>query len=196
MEKNSCKVCIECSIEKKLEEFYFLKKRNVFRNKCKKCCLKMKKINYANNLKVRLKAKNNQRDYRLKNKDKIDSYKPRKNELKKNRMRTDSIFKLGDNISSLLRISFKYGKYPKKSKSTEILGCSIDEFKIYLEKQFEPWMNWSNHGKYNLNIKTWQLDHKIPISSAKTKEDMIKLNHFTNFQPLETIVNIIKSNKY
>jgi len=37
--------------------------------------------------------------------------------------------------------------------------------------------------------ETWDLDHKIPISSAKTEEDVLKLNHYTNFQPLCSYTN-------
>lgn len=197
METNTLKTCVKCEIEQEIKNFYFIKKRNHFLGKCKECCKNTKKIYYEKNIiDIRIKAKDNQKKYRLLNKDIIAAYKSRKNELVKNRRKTDSIFKLGDNISALLRISFKSKNCPKRSKSTDILGCSIIEFKVYLEKQFEPWMNWENHGIYNPNKKTWQLDHKIPVSSAKTEEEMIKLNHYTNFQPLETIANIVKSNKH
>ena len=50
-------------------------------------------------------------------------------------------------------------------------------------------MNWDNAGK-------WHLDHIIPISSAKNEEDIIKLNHYTNFQPLWAIDNLTKGNRY
>ena len=35
----------------------------------------------------------------------------------------------------------------------------------------------------------WDLDHITPISSAKTEEDVIRLNNYTNFQPLCSKVN-------
>lgn len=58
-------------------------------------------------------------------------------------------------------------------------------------------MNWDNHGKYTGNYnETWQYDHIIPISSATTEEEIIKLNHYTNFQPLCSKKNQIdKRNK-
>jgi len=70
------------------------------------------------------------------------------------------------------------------------LGCSFEEFKIYLESKFEDWMTWENKGLYNgyLNYG-WDIDHKIPISSATTEEEMIKLNHYTNLQPLCSYTN-------
>lgn len=51
-------------------------------------------------------------------------------------------------------------------------------------------MNWENHGKYNgaLNFG-WDLDHIIPLATAKCTDDIIKLNHYTNFQPLCSKVN-------
>ena len=46
-------------------------------------------------------------------------------------------------------------------------------------------MNWDNYGLYNGELDYgWDLDHIIPISSAKTEEDIIRLNHYTNLQPL------------
>ena len=56
-------------------------------------------------------------------------------------------------------------------------------------------MNWENNGVYDKNKMTWQLDHIKPISLAKSEEEVILLNHYTNFQPLESLKNILKSNK-
>ena len=51
-------------------------------------------------------------------------------------------------------------------------------------------MTWDNYGKYNGCINFgWDIDHIIPISSAKTEEEVYKLNHFSNFQPLCSKVN-------
>lgn len=80
--------------------------------------------------------------------------------------------------------------YSKKSKTIQILGCSYVEFKEHLENQFKPWMNWENHGKYNGTLNYgWDIDHIIPVSSAKTEAEVIQLNHFSNFQPLCSKVN-------
>jgi len=50
-----------------------------------------------------------------------------------------------------------------------------------LESKFEDWMNWDNQGKYNGEFNYgWDINHIIPISSAKTEDDIIKLNHYTN----------------
>jgi hypothetical protein len=49
-------------------------------------------------------------------------------------------------------------------------------------------MSFENHGK-------WHLDHIVPISSAKTEEEVIALNHHTNFQPLWAFDNLSKGNR-
>ena len=51
-------------------------------------------------------------------------------------------------------------------------------------------MNWDNYGRYNGELNYgWDIDHKIPTSSAITEEDVIKLNHYTNLQPLCSFIN-------
>jgi hypothetical protein len=125
------------------------------------------------------------REHYLKNKDKIESY---RNEWRNNKLKTDSLFKLTYYTRSLIRKTFKRNGYSKKSKAYEILGCTFDEFKLHLEKQFKEGMNWSNQGE-------WHLDHIYPVSLAKDEKELIRLNHYTNFQPLWAIDNIKKSNK-
>ena len=56
-------------------------------------------------------------------------------------------------------------------------------------------MNWENYGKYNGNYKNgWDIDHIIPLNKAKTPEDVIKLNHYTNLQPLDSYINRVIKN--
>ena len=80
--------------------------------------------------------------------------------------------------------------YIKKSKTNEILGCSFEEFQFHLENKFENWMNWDNRGLYNGDFNYgWDIDHIIPLSSAKTEDEIIKLNHYSNLQPLCSYTN-------
>ena len=128
------------------------------------------------------KVKENRKGYYLKNKEKeVKAYV----EYRKNRKLIDEIFKLKGNIRCLITNSFKKYKFKKSSKTAIIFGCSFEKFKNHLESNFEPWMNWDNHGLYNGEFDYgWDIDHIIPLSSAKTEEDVIRLNHFSNFQPL------------
>ena len=76
----------------------------------------------------------------------------------------------------------------KKNKTFEIVGCSPQFLKEHLEKQFVDGMTWENRSE-------WHIDHKIPLSSAKTEEELYKLCHYTNLQPLWAEENLKKSNK-
>ena len=49
-------------------------------------------------------------------------------------------------------------------------------------------MSWENQGK-------WHIDHIIPLSSATNKDELYKLCHFTNLQPMWAIDNIRKGAK-
>ena len=69
-------------------------------------------------------------------------------------------------------------------------NCSFEVLKLYLESKFETWMNWDNYGLYNGKLNYgWDIDHIIPLCSALKEEDVIKLNHYTNLQPLCSKVN-------
>jgi hypothetical protein len=86
-------------------------------------------------------------------------------------------------------------KGSKDVTSLEVVGMgSWEEFKLYIEFQFEEGMSWSNHGK-GINNTTWHIDHIIPISSAKTLEEVKELNHHSNLRPMWGSDNIRKSNK-
>ena len=137
-----------------------------------------------------------QKEYRLKNSDKLldqkkEYYKNNKesrNVYQKNKRLNDPLFKLRNSISSLILISIKKIGYSKNSKTYEILGCSYEEFKIHLENQFTEGMTWKNQGQ-------WHMDHIYPVSLATDENHLIKLNHYTNFQPLWAEDNIKKGNK-
>lgn len=78
----------------------------------------------------------------------------------------------------------------KNNSLAKILGISFIDFKIYIENQFDQNMNWNNYGKY------WHIDHIKPLCLAKTEDEMYKLNHYTNLQPLEALENLRKSSKF
>jgi hypothetical protein len=51
-------------------------------------------------------------------------------------------------------------------------------------------MTWDNKGLYNGELNYgWDIDHVIPVSSGMTEEEVVKLNHFTNLQPLCSKIN-------
>lgn len=123
--------------------------------------------------------------YYEKNKDKVIARTSANDRI---RRKNDPLYAFRKQVRSTIATRAFSGR---KSKSTEqILGCTIDFFISYIESKFEPWMNWSNRGLYNGTFNFgWDVDHIIPISSAKTQEEAIKLSHYTNLQPLCSKVN-------
>jgi len=184
------KKCVKCNIEKNLTEFIKQKRnKDGYRNDCKICAKEYFKEYYLKNLEnIKTKTK----EYQLNNLEKIKEYnfnnKVNRNNRDKKRKLENPLFKLRCNIRTRICSSIKNNGYTKKSVSHKILGCSFEKFKQHLEKQFTKGMTWENAGK-------WHLDHIYPVSLAKTEEELIKLNHYTNFQPLWAIDNIIKGNK-
>lgn len=121
------------------------------------------------------------------NKDKV---RKAKNDYMTKRLLEDPLFKIKHNISCSIRRGFKNNGFKKKNKTENILGCSIESFKKYIESKWEPWMNWDNYGLYNGEERYgWDLDHIKAISSAINESDVIELNHFSNFQPLCSYIN-------
>jgi hypothetical protein len=106
---------------------------------------------------------------------------------RKKRYQQDELFRLKVNIRNTILRGLQN---PKSSRTEEILGCSIQSFKDFIESKFKDGMNWNNQGKNG-----WELDHIIPLDSAETDDQVLKLNHYTNFQPLWGEQNRKKSNK-
>jgi hypothetical protein len=151
-------------------KYYLLKKEDI---------LLKRKINYLNNKESKIEY---QKKYQQNNKDKRNKY-------FSERRKTDDLFRLITNIRNLINNSFYEMNYSKTSKTQEILGCSFEELKSYLELKFEPWMTWKNRGIYNGELNNgWDI-HIIPLSEAISVDDIIKLNHYTNLQPLCSKIN-------
>jgi len=147
------------------------------------------------------KSKQSSKEYKNRNKDKVkkyaNSYKKRRRELDAFKKATDPLYSLKYKIRSSITKIFSRKGLVKNKKTLEILGCSYEEFKEYIESKFESWMNWNNRGKYNGELSYgWDIDHIIPIHTAKTEEDIIRLNHFTNLQPLCSKINRDIKNRF
>ena len=199
--KKPIKNCIKCKEQKELIEFYkHPHTKDGYLGTCKICCNKHNKNQYKNNkeyfIEYRKENKEKSKEYYLNNFKKTKEYykkyhlenKNKRNNNEKNRKLIDPLYKLSCNIRTLICISIKGNGFTKKSKTCEYLGCSFEEFKKHIENKFSENMNWENR-------KEWHLDHIYPVSLAKDEQHLIKLNHYTNFQPLWAIDNIKKGNK-
>lgn len=166
------KKCTKCKEEKEILFFgYRDKKSKTLKSHCKKC-ISIRKSKWSTD-----------------NKEKITEY---KRSWKNKRKKIDPIYKLDDNIRKIILNAFKKGinQSSKKAKAEKILGCTIVEFLNHIESKFSDGMTFENHG-----LKGWHLDHIVPTYFAKTEEELLKLNHYTNFQPLWAKDNLLKSNK-
>ena len=105
------------------------------------------------------------------------------------RRNNDVLFKLSSNIRSRIRVYLKSKNIKKNNKTFDIVGCTPDFLKEHLEKQFTEGMSWELIGKHI------HIDHIKPLSSAKTEEEIYKLCHYTNLQPLWAKENLSKGKK-
>lgn len=156
---------------KRMREYYQLNKEKI--------CLYQKTYSEKNSLKINEKKK----VYKKNNWDKI--YKKIKYKRENNIQ-----FKLADSLRTRLRRALK-ANY-KSGSSVRDLGCTIEELKILIEKQFEEgmtWENWKIHG--------WHLDHIIPLANFDLTDrgQFLKACHYTNLQPLWASDNLKKGAK-
>jgi hypothetical protein len=193
--------CISCGLNKDRYLYEFKDKYNnsKFRKKCKECFLLSKKekekfhnkIKYEKNKKRILEKRkllyqNNKERIKLYLEDNKEKIKKRVKQYKRNRRLNDPLYRLRNNISRRIRRCLN----TKTTKTNIILGCSSLEFKLYLESKFESWMSWENYGLYNGELNYgWDIDHIIPLSSTLSEDEIIKLNHYTNLQPLDSYIN-------
>jgi hypothetical protein len=188
------KTCNRCNIEKELFEFNKnSSSKDGLRHYCRDCQKQMA-LNYSEKKGDELKEK--KRLWKLNNPDKVkESYKKSyakygKIHSKKtsDRYKNDSIYRLKQLLRKRLRDILRSKQIHKKVHTLDILGCSPSYLKEHLEHQFKEGMNWDNQGK-------WHIDHIIPLSSGNTEEEIIKLCHYTNLQPLWAIDNMKKGSK-
>ena len=117
-----------------------------------------------------------------------ENYKPRKQEQRKERRDSDPVFNLTNRLRCRLWKYLKILNITKTNKTFDIVGCFPQFLKEHLETQFTDGMTWDNRSE-------WHIDHIIPLSSAKTQDELYKLCHYENLQPLWAEDNLKKSNK-
>lgn len=129
----------------------------------------------------------NKRNYYLKNREYLIKVNVARNI---ERRKVDVIHNLKSKLRTQIVVNLIKRKYKKCLKTEELLGADIETVKAHIESLFASDMTWENHGTYG-----WHIDHKVPLASAKTQEDVQKLFHYTNLQPLWAIDNLRKGAK-
>lgn len=198
------KKCSKCGVEKSLEDFPQRKKRKDGRDsRCTDCA----KIYYQNNKEKLFKRRREHfeenkdrilqyhKDYRQSHKEEFKKYGAKSRNKLKNVNKEEKLqkrrewekqardkrsgYKLKQNISRRIRSGLS-GKI-KSDTTVNLLGCTIEEFKLYLENQFTEGMSWENYGLHG-----WHIDHIIPCHTFDlTDPEQQKICfHYTNQRPL------------
>jgi hypothetical protein len=136
-------------------------------------------------------------EYYLKNKERLNAYSKeyqQKNKAKilakaleytKRRRKEDIKYRIKLSLRARLHEALKGNS--KSSSTIKLLGCTLDELKLYLQDRFTKNMNWNNYGD-------WHIDHIKPCDSFDlTKdEEQKKCFHYSNLQPLWALENLKK----
>jgi hypothetical protein len=142
------------------------------------------------------------KDWREKNKEQLKQKRKEyyiKNKVKrreknlmyvKKRFKEDFIFKLKARLRCRIYNYLKRKGYRKNCSSMSLIGIDKDGLRNHIENKFKEGMTWDNYGFYG-----WHIDHIIPLCSAKSEEELYKLFHYTNLQPLWWNENLSKSSK-
>jgi hypothetical protein len=184
------KVCSKCGQLKDTCEFSSSKRnKNGLRGECKEC-QKYYYILNSEKLKSRRIERYNQNiekeQTRIKN-----YYRENKEEIIKKlkiKKRENPTLRMISNLRSRIVQFVKSKKIHKDNKTLDLVGCSTEFLKEHLQSQFKDGMGWDNYG-------SWHIDHIIPLSSAKNIEEISKLCHYSNLQPLWASDNLSKGNK-
>ena len=173
------KICKNCGIEKELDEFHIqTKSKDGHRNVCKKCRKNETKIYYTRHKKA----------YNIMSAKWNRDNKTRRREICK-RHKQKPYIRFKEAIRHRIYMFMKSKSVKKNNKTFNIVGLDPEKLRFYIEKQFVDNMSWENYGK-------WHVDHKIPLSSARNKEEINKLCYYTNLQPMWLLDNLKKGKKY
>lgn len=126
-----------------------------------------------------------ERLYRVTAKEQITK---RMRDYSRKRKQSDIQYRISCNLRTRLAQAVRRGF--KAGSAVRLLGCSIQEFKIYFERKFTEGMTWDNYGE-------WHIDHIKPLSKfdLSDKEQIKKACHFSNLQPLWATDNLHKYNR-
>lgn len=218
MDTKKCKTCNR--IKSKSSFHVYIKNKCGYRHTCIECNRDYNKKYYHENIDYYKKYKNDNKEriknytknrseeslikikeYRairyINNRDEALKYQREYNKQRYSHKSKCPLYRIKNNVSRSIRYALKKGGHVKSKRTRDIIGIDIILFKEYIESKFETWMSWDNYGKYNGELNYgWDIDHIIPISSAKSESDILLLNHHENLRPLCSYKNrVLKRDK-
>lgn len=109
------------------------------------------------------------------------------------RRRSDEQFRLTQCLRSRMGKIIRNLDIAKHSSVIKSLGCTLEQLKEHIEKQFQPGMSWKKHGVHGFHI-----DHIRPLCSfdLSDPEQYKQACHYTNLQPLWAKDNLSKNGRY
>lgn len=177
------KCCGQCNITKPYTEFNVdLNRIDGLHPYCKQCRSGRNSKRYQKNV-----DKIKQKTLQYYQENKVTMLKKR-NERAKVRRKTDPMYLMKRRIRNRTYLALRSKGWNKNNKFVQYIGCSQEELKLHIEKQFVTGMSWENANE-------WHVDHIIPLDSADTIEDLYRLSYYTNLQPMWATDNIKKGAK-
>lgn len=195
-----CPTCLE--IKPKTEFFRLKSRKSGICSRCKICSSIFRKRSYKANKAQELEAnklwcQNNLERLKETRRKRFETNRERINkrhiDYVTKRRKSDPLFKLIRNLRGGLYKAINSGKWHKDASYSEILGCSQQVLFGHIEGQFQPNMTWDNYG---FGPDKWNIDHRLPLSAAKSLKDTYKLSHFSNLQPMWQPKNFKKKNQF
>lgn len=135
----------------------------------------------------KIKRKEIRRKWKVKNREK---YRKLRQGYQKRRMARDPGYKIQERLRTRVSCLMRKINTAKSATTLNMLGCSREELKNYIEKKFEDGMNWNNYG-------VWHVDHIIPCARFDlTDPEQQKICfHHTNLQPMWGEQNVKKGGR-
>lgn len=188
------RICTTCKIDKPLTEYYRSKKEKGGRKYiCKSCFADYQreyhKKNYEKLRQKRIAYRESESGKEVRKEYlKSEGYRRSQRNYLRKRRQSDPLFKMASNLRRRTRKAFDRSYWKKDSPTKQLLGCDYNKAFKHIENQFRDGMSWDNYGE-------WHIDHIIPLCSATTVEELEKLCHYKNLQPLWAEENILKGGK-
>jgi hypothetical protein len=114
-------------------------------------------------------------------------------ERHKQRYKSDPLYKAKSLVRTSLYKAMKRVGAVKRQATLDLVGVKDWAVLVeHLESKFQKGMTWNNWGVGKDNT-TWHIDHIVPLNSATSEDEVKKLCHYTNLQPLWGSDNIRKS---
>lgn len=187
--KKICKKC-HCENEKKRRidniEKYREKDKQYYKENKSNIVLKNKEYRNCNKDAINIQKQEYYKDNITQIKEYHQDNKKNRNEKNKIKRKQNPYYALKEALK--VRI-FDILKSSKKEKTSNLVGCSCEELKIWIESHFDENISWDNYSTY------WHLDHVIPIAffDLTIEDERYICFNWSNVRPLEKKQNISKS---